>query len=404
MTPRSLIVLAHRWAGLFMATFLIVVAVTGALLAFDTSLERLINPQLFVAEQPGRARLDLAGLAEAAEAAEPKAQVGYFSIPVPDEAAVLMAPRKDPVTGKLYALGFNHIFLDPFTGRELGRRQDGDLAQGKINVVPFLFQLHTSLAAGEVGGWLLGGVALLWTLDCLWSVYLTFPMQRDRFFSRWRPSWQVKLPSSTFRINFDLHRAGGLWLWPLLFVFAWSSVMFNLSPVYQATMRTLFGLTSFEQQLATLHPAHPADRPPLNWRQAEALGDAYAAQEAKRAGLKLGRPFGIGYIPSLGVYIYDVRASSDVGGRTWEFGVWVDGTTGQLQKVFAPKNAKLGDRIGTWLYALHWADFHDALAYRIVVSLTGLVITGLSGTGVYIWLVKRRGRVKRKVASKSRAA
>ena len=39
-------VLLHRWAGLAMAAFLIVVAITGSFLAFYPELERLINPQL----------------------------------------------------------------------------------------------------------------------------------------------------------------------------------------------------------------------------------------------------------------------------------------------------------------------------------------------------------------------
>src|ERR1700758_1906115 len=39
--------------------------------------------------------------------------------------------------------------------------------------------------------------------------------------------------ADAFRINFDLHRAGGLWFWLLLFVFPWSSVMLALRPVYE---------------------------------------------------------------------------------------------------------------------------------------------------------------------------
>ena len=396
MAIRPVIVVLHRWAGLVMAAFLVVVGLTGALLAFDTSLERWINPQLFVAERPGQPRLDLASLAEHAEAAEPHARVGYFSIPVKDEVMVAMGPRKDPATGKPYPLTFNHIFLDPYTGRELGRRQDGDLRQGRINFVPFLFQLHTSLATGETGAWILGVVALIWTLDCIWSVYLTFPMRWQGFPGRWRLSWGVKWPASPFRLNFDLHRASGLWLWPMLFVFAWSSVMFNLSPVYQPVMTALFGLTPFEKQIATRHPPHPLESPPLGWRRAQALGEQYVAQEAARAGLKVHRPFGLGYSSLPGVYIYDVRTSGDVGGRTWETGVWIDPVTGALQKTFLPRDATPGDRIGTWLYALHWADFHDSMTYRVFVALLGLVIAGLSGTGVYIWLVQRHARTLRR--------
>ena len=48
--------------------------------------------------------------------------------------------------------------------------------------------------------------------------------------------------AASYRVNFDLHRAGGLWLWPLLFVFAWSSV--ELEPktgAYDFVMEALLG-------------------------------------------------------------------------------------------------------------------------------------------------------------------
>jgi len=63
--------------------------------------------------------------------------------------------------------------------------------------------------------------------------YLALPVVLDRFLAHWKPSWRMKWPASATRVNFDLHRASGLWLWPLLFVFGWSRVMSNLDQVYR---------------------------------------------------------------------------------------------------------------------------------------------------------------------------
>ncbi|MEQ1911969.1 MAG: PepSY domain-containing protein [Vicinamibacterales bacterium] len=42
----------------------------------------------------------------------------------------------------------------------------------------------------------------------------------------------------------------GLWLWPIIFVFAWSSVMFNLRfPVYDYVMRSVF---DYESQIQVI--------------------------------------------------------------------------------------------------------------------------------------------------------
>jgi hypothetical protein len=76
--------------------------------------------------------------------------------------------------------------------------------------------------------------ALIWTLDCFIGFFLAFPPgRRDnpasvpqnvrRWWWRWKPSWLVRWNSSQHKVTFDLHRAGGLWLWPLLLVFAWSA-------------------------------------------------------------------------------------------------------------------------------------------------------------------------------------
>ena len=216
-------VFIHRWAGLLMAGFLILVGVTGSLLAFNSQLERLISPQLYAGPRPSAAPLDAATLAERAEALVPKGQVYSVSFAEPDQVLVTMGLRADSDPGP-DALGFNQLFLDPYTGDELGRRSWGDISEGWINLMPFIYKLHFQLALHMTGMWILGIVALVWTIDCFVGFYLTLPAGKGEFWWHWRPAWLIKWNASAFRINFDLHRAGGLWLWAILLIFAWSSV------------------------------------------------------------------------------------------------------------------------------------------------------------------------------------
>ena len=126
----------------------------------------------------------------------------------------------------------------------------GDLSQGAINVLPFVYRLHYTLIAGTTGRYLLGIAALIWVLDTFIGFYLTFPLRRrldhgrvhnaQSWGSRWKPSWRVRWTGGESKLTFDLHRASGVWIWPLLFVFAWSGVLFNLSEVYDPVMK-LFG-------------------------------------------------------------------------------------------------------------------------------------------------------------------
>ena len=390
---RQFFVWLHRWVGLLMTVFLILVGLTGSLLAFNTDLEKLISPQLFAAKPtPDAKQLDLATLAERAEAAEPHIRIGYFSVG-PEQAAMAVGPRTDPVTGKHYEISFDHMFLDPWTGRELGHRKNAELSQGLINLMPFIYKLHMNLVLGEWGAWLLGVVAVAWTLDCFYAVYLTFPVVFSRFFSRWKPAWKIKWTASAYRANFDLHRASGLWLWPLLFIFAWSSVMFNYSSVYEWTTGKLFDLPNEEQEFAKYMLKIPNENPRLGWHEALAKSEQTIEQYARENAITVNGPVGFAYIPQAGAYSYSVRSSRDISDGGWDgLGVWIDGDTGELKKVFLPDGEHSGKTISNWLRALHFANWHNWLAYRILVCILGLVITMLSVTGVYIWLKKWKAR------------
>ncbi|MBY0579621.1 MAG: PepSY domain-containing protein [Burkholderiales bacterium] len=390
---RKFFVWLHRWVGLLMAAFLIIVGLTGSLLAFNTDMEKLINPQLFaVKPTPDAKPLDMATLAEKAEAAEPHARVHYFLV---GREQVLMhaGPRTDPATGKPYPLDFDQMFLDPWTGKELGHRLNGDWLQGKINLMPFIYELHMNLALGKWGTWVLGIVALAWTIDCFHAVYLTFPVVFSRFFSRWKLAWKIKWPASGYRLNFDLHRASGLWLWPLIFVFAWSSVMFNMGSVYEWTTAKLFDYRTAEQDFASHLLKTPKFDPRLGWHEAQGRAEQLMAQVARGKGFAVNGPIGFGYLPEVGAYTYDVRSSRDISDGEWGgVGIWVDGDTGKLKKTFLPDGEHSGNTVTNWLRALHFANLHGWLAYRILVCLLGLVITMLSVTGIYIWWKKRNAR------------
>lgn len=47
MILRSFFVLLHRWLGLFIAGFLFVAGLTGAIISWDHELDEWLNPQMF---------------------------------------------------------------------------------------------------------------------------------------------------------------------------------------------------------------------------------------------------------------------------------------------------------------------------------------------------------------------
>ncbi|HEY8065407.1 MAG TPA: PepSY-associated TM helix domain-containing protein [Methylosinus sp.] len=267
---RNVFVFLHRWVGLLMTVFLVIVGLTGSLLAFNNELEHVFAPQLFAEPHPGQTQLDLATLAERADGLVPHAHVasvtlGARAIPVkmpPDQVTIFFRAETNPATGKPYELGFTEFYVDPWTGAELGRRTTADLSEGLVNLMPFIYKLHDQLALGATGRTILGVVAVAWTIDCFVGFYLTLPVSLSGFWRKWRPAWLIKRKGGFYRLNFDLHRASGLWLWPMLFVFAWSSVGFNMPSVYNWVMPKLFEHHSHMGEKLVEHMRRPVKEQP----------------------------------------------------------------------------------------------------------------------------------------------
>src|SRR5688500_16096148 len=125
-----------------MAAFLFLTGVTGAVISWDHELDDLLNAHLLKTSSRG-ASLPSLELAKRVEAADARVRVTFVPLAAQpgDSLALFVEPRVDPVTRRLYDLGFNQIFLDPATGEELGRREWGGAVPTRENFVSFLYKL-----------------------------------------------------------------------------------------------------------------------------------------------------------------------------------------------------------------------------------------------------------------------
>jgi uncharacterized iron-regulated membrane protein len=403
---RQVWVIAHRWAGLSLASFLVVAGLTGALMAFYDEIEALIAPRLHIVQPPSaEARmLDPIELRGKVQAAYPGAVINYLPLRLePGQPLKLDIRRLDTASGRIssWSPAVDEIFVDPYTGRIVAERLWGDLSQGSINFMPFVYRLHYTLLADKTGRYVLGIAALIWVLDTFIGFYLTLPARRTRsespasdigppWWSRWKPSWLVRWSGGETKLTFDLHRAGGLWVWPILLVFAWSSVMFNLREVYDPVMR-LFGAEKLLDGLTTL--ARPRHEPQVDFAAAATRGRELAASEAAQHGLIL-EPNGLSalsYRPAVGAYVYYFSTDRDFTERGGRSLVVFDGDSGELRKLLLPQGANGANTFTEWMIALHMGRVWG-LPYRVAVTAIGLMVMVLSITGVLIWMRKRQAR------------
>jgi uncharacterized iron-regulated membrane protein len=385
----------HRWVGLALALVLVIVGLTGSLLAFYPELQRLANPHWYPDRAPAT-WLSPGELAARLETAEPRAKVNMVQLQAFEAATrVWVEPRTDPASGKPFDIDYEYVILDPATGAVLDRGRWAAIGDSWRQIVDFIYELHFNLSLGSFGAWLLGILAVAWTIDCFVGAYLTLPARRSGgrgFLARWRPAWKVKRGAGNYRLNFDLHRAGGLWLWVALLVFAWSSVYMNLSHnVYTWVTRTV--MDYWPRWVLLVPKAEPVPTPALGWREAQAVADRLMADQARAKGFRTGPAVLLYYSAEHGSYTYEVRSTLDFTDRPRRYGVQVvfDGHSGALQHVMLPTGQHTGNTVSHWLHALHMGNVFG-LPYRIFVCVLGIAIAALSVTGVVVWWHKLRAR------------
>ncbi|MCW5620565.1 MAG: PepSY domain-containing protein [Burkholderiales bacterium] len=414
-TARRVWTVVHRFVGLAIAGFLFVAGITGALISWDHELDEWLNSHLY--EAPGRGTLrDPYEMAEALERANPHASV--FRIPLLLEegrsALFLVSPAIDPITKKPFELGYNEIYLDPVSGAELGRRDAGKIAFDREHALAFLYRFHYSLHLPEMWGidrwgqWLMGGVAMLWFFDCFVGFYLTLPKKRTHgaenstrmegksqeqatssWWRSWRRAWMIRGRQGTYRRIFDLHRAGGLWVWIFLATLALSGATLNLFPeIFRPLLLSFSQYTPSANDIYVERPPNERVVPRLSFEEAAAI----AENEARIRGWEepINRIF---YAQRSGYYTASFFRHGDylaVNGMPHRR-LYIDGEDGRIVSFREPWKGSGADIFRQVQFPLHSGRILG-LPGRILISVMGLVVTVLSITGVVIWWRKRNAR------------
>lgn len=392
---RPTLVLLHRWLGLTIAVFLFISGVTGAVISWDHELDEWLNPQLYHADSVGTPQSSLA-LAARVEQGDPRVQVTYLPLNVEPGHALQMSvePRIDPTTGKLYDVDYNQVALDPVTGEIQGKRFWGAISLSRENLLPFLYKLHYSMhipdmSGIEIGVLFMGVIGIVWVIDCFIALYLSFPN-----FAAWRKSFVFRLKQGGYKLNFDLHRSGGVWVWLLLLTLAITSVSMNLSTQVMRPVVSLFSdLSASPFDIRAPIAPERAPEPRISFQKIIQTAQLRAAQKGWQI-----PPGAVFYSPmyqAYGVGFFEVGKDHGDGGLSdpdlgnpW---LYFDVQDGRLLSEAVPGTGTAGDIFMQAQFPLHSGRI-IGIPGRVIVSLMGLVVAMLSVTGLVIWVRKRRAR------------
>jgi len=405
----------HRYAGLSIAAFLFVSGVTGAVISWDHELDDLLNPHLMEAHTPGEAQAALA-LAQKVEAQYPQVRVSYVPLHAEEgrSLALGVSPRWDPAAKAMTVPGFNQVFLDPVTGAELGKREWGAVWPiTRETFVSFLYRLHYTLHIPEMWGidrwgiWLLGVIAMIWTVDCFVGFYLTLPVRRKQaavaaggksWGERWKPAWKVRWKGGSSKLNFDLHRAFSLWTWALLLILAFTAFSLNLySEIFYPVMKTVSEVTPTPFDTRPMKLGAEVIEPRVDFSKMVQTASSEAIRRKWEAPVG-----GIFYSQEYGIYMVSFfEPGNDHGtGGVGPPILYYDGVNGQLLGERQPWKGSAADIFVQAQFPLHSGRILG-IPGRILISFMGVVVAMLSVTGVIIWWRKRSSR---KVVKTQRAS
>ena len=371
LTRRKTFLIWHRWFGLLAGFWLLLMAITGAIIVFYDELDRALNPDLLLVKTPASA-INVASVQAAVEAAHPDRFLWLIDYPNTHQESGLAQMRPRPNT---QSEGTLSVYFDSASNALLGERRVDEQGFNRRHILHLIYELHIDLMLGQTMMWLLGLVALLWLLDHIAAFALSFPNP-----AKWRRSFVLRWRAGDYKRLFDIHRASGLWLYPVTLVLAFSGLYFNwYSPMTSAInwfsplqSRAVFELPALDQ---------PNFAPALNYTSAE---------KALRVEIGNAPIDKVMYFAHKGVYefrLFDPRDIDPYGRRY----VVVNATHGGVQSDWHITEGNFGNQLIAWQYPLHSGKAFGWPG-RLLIFGSGLMIVLLAVSGLLIWLRKRRAK------------
>jgi uncharacterized iron-regulated membrane protein len=208
MTFRTIVLKVHLYLGLIGAIFLIILGLTGSIIAFETDIPQWLNPRLFRVS-PGTSTMPESELIRLIEARFAPARVTSVQfLRHPDLARVIQ------LTGAVRA------FVNPYTGAVLGSVK-GPLSSERT--LGYIHQVHLRLVPdpraspqfAAPGKTIVSVAGLILCLLVPTGLFLFWRNRRTAV--KWSASW--------YRISFDLHHVIGIYASIFLFMAAFTGIM-----------------------------------------------------------------------------------------------------------------------------------------------------------------------------------
>ncbi|AOZ07373.1 PepSY-associated TM helix domain-containing protein [Cupriavidus malaysiensis] len=391
---RTVLQKIHLYLGLSFGLVFVLLGLTGTVIAWRDELDAVLNPELLRASAPAAGPVTPAQAEAVAArlAADPRYGKPRLLMLPDGPSGVFVASYAVKGADGAVPGRSRQVMVDPATLAIQGERIWGQPGLSRPLLMPTLFHLHRYLLAGETGKTITGITGMLMLLTTLGGLLLWLPKLR---WGALRQALTIRHGGSWSRFNYSLHRAGGVFVAPIVLVVAFSGWYLNLpkwvTPLVGAVMTV------------TPPGAKPLSAPAVDGADGAVplgIGQAMAAALAAFPQARVTRVSP----PRKPDDAYEVRLRQpgevrQGGGSTR---VWIDARRGTVLRLRDPLRAPAGDTLLNWLYPLHTGEAFG-LPGRILITVFGLAPLAFAVTGLLIWLKRRRGQRRHLARERQRA-
>ncbi|CAB0150704.1 hypothetical protein PSI9734_01147 [Pseudidiomarina piscicola] len=335
----------HKWLGLGLSLWIVLVSLTGTLLLYKTELLQLTYPQLQLSQLPTQA--DAAKVFNRFDA-------GYAFLPREDK----------PWIEVVDAGGTTHYF-DAHGDEILARPMLGDW-------ISWAVEFHHHLLLEELGKNLMGIMGLLSLVLVVAGLVRWWPRNWSRrvLAVRWRSPGSRQFQATLWQF----HRSAGVVAFIPILVLLLTGTAIMYASAVNSSLATLL-----PHAVQSTKPALPAVRA-LNWQQRMAVAKRYwPAQEPRLVYLA---PQTDGSFRMRLKHMHEWHPN----GRSY----LTFAENGSLQTADDVRRRSVGYQVAQMIYPVHIA-YVGGLWWFLLALAGGVVLLALPVTGVWFWL-KRGGR------------
>jgi uncharacterized iron-regulated membrane protein len=371
---RQWLVITHRWLGLSLLLWFVMLGVTGSVLVFQDEIDAWLNPALLIDSEPHESdRMQSAQtILESALRTFPEAAVERIRMPQ-RSGEVFRLVLRERARIRIGSPRFEATF-SPTNSASLGARPLYGYGVSAPMLVRTIYDLHHRVLLGNAGKTAVGVIGAL--LLVMISLGFLIALPRKLVSRAWATMVGIKLGSHPARLIFDLHRSIGVIAFGLLLISTFTGFALAF-PDYARDALSLFSGTRTLPVVPFIQREDLPDAP---------LDPLLAAARSAHPGAQITEV----HLPqrrSAPLLIY-LQQPGDWQ-RRGDTLLMIDSATGVLKLEHDARSRSLGEQVFHSLFPIHSGVAWGTIG-RFLMFVAGLLPLCLGITGVLIWRRKQR--------------